>query len=148
LKTHIVIHHSATKDGDTFSWSAIRDFHKRVRGWSDVGYHWGIESVNGHLEIIQGRPTDFDGAHCKDFGMNQRGIGICLVGNFDLEVPSAALLAKARELVQWLSRLYGIRPENVIGHKEAQALAGLPPPDRKTCPGKLLDLDAFRASLK
>jgi len=37
-KTHVVIHHSLTKDGQAVSWGAIERFHRETQGWSDVGY--------------------------------------------------------------------------------------------------------------
>lgn len=146
-KTHIVIHHSLTKDSQTVSWPAIRDYHMRVNGWRDIGYNWGVELVNGTYVIQPGRPMDEDGAHCKDWGMNQKGIGICLVGNFDAEVPTLEALDTLAGLVENLRNVHHIPIENVIGHREAQERAGLPLELRKTCPGKLFDMTRFRAML-
>lgn len=169
-KTHIVIHHSFTVDGKTPDWSAIRLYHtswryggniisreeaqayksqgRRVEApWSDIGYHWGIENIDGALEVLQGRPTDYDGAHCKDFNMNHYGIGICLVGNFDYSVPTLGLWLKAKELTRWLMGIYKIPVVNVIGHHEAQAKAGVPVGSQKTCPGILFSMDKFRGAL-
>ena len=172
MKSHIVIHHSATKDGNTFDWGAIRQYHTsyRIDGrsvvkdeferrkvikdgkhfevpWIDIGYHWGIESVNGHLEIIRGRNTDYDGAHCKQLDMNHKGIGICLIGNFDGEIPSISLVEKTRDMVQWLMGVYNIPWTQVVGHREVQAKCGMPENERKSCPGKLFNMDAFRSTL-
>lgn len=172
LKTHIVLHHSATADGLRFDWGGIRKYHTsyRIDGnivtkpefdarklsgngwnfeepWRDIGYHFGIEEINGQLEILLGRMPEEDGAHCREASMNQAGIGICLVGNFDIQVPSVGLLGKTAALCKWLMERYGIPAKNVWGHREAQAAGGVLPEKRKTCPGKLFDMDRFRTML-
>ncbi len=52
---YIVIHHSLTKDGIIADWEAIRKHHKNVNGWSDIGYHYGIERVGKNLLLVDGR---------------------------------------------------------------------------------------------
>lgn len=170
MKSFIVIHHSLTTDGNSYNWGAIRKYHMSWRHdgrivnlqesinlkaqgkkieepWADIGYHWGIEMINGTLEVLQGRPTPFSGAHCKDANMNQIGIGVCLIGDFDKTQPSYELFQKLRELVQWLKTIYSIPTDNIIGHREAQAIVGIPLEQRKTCPGKLFNLGKFRESV-
>lgn len=103
--------------------------------------------VNGIYQVQIGRPVDDDGAHCKDWEMNKKGIGICLVGNFDAEVPTLEALEMLEALVENLRMAHAIPIENVIGHREAQERAGLPPEQRKSCPGKLFNMERFRARL-
>ncbi len=146
-KHYIIIHHSSTADGRTFSWGAIRDYHVKTLGWSAIGYHWGIERVGENIEVMMGRHPDETGAHCSQGMMNLRSFGVCLVGNFDIAPPPDDQLNIARGLVRWLMRLYNITPSNVLGHREVQAMWNLPEYSRKTCPGKKFDLDRFRAGL-
>lgn len=139
MKTHIVIHHSLTKDSETVSWGAIKDFHVNVNGWNDIGYHFGLELARDRYEIFMGRMTDEVGAHCPQNGMNTKGIGICLVGNFDIEKPSKLQYDKLIVLVKFLMRQYNIPKENISGHHDHNP--------GKSCPGKLFDMKWFKDQL-
>ena len=128
----IVVHHSLTKDSQTVSIGPIRDYHTKVNGWTDIGYHFIIENMRGHIEIVCGRMPDRQGAHCK--GYNKRSIGICFVGNFDSISPSNKIWNAGIKLVKFLMRQYNIK--NIVGHHELNP--------SKSCPGKYFDMDKFR----
>ena len=148
--TFIVIHHSLTKDSQTVSWGAIRRYHVKYRGFREIGYHLGIEDVNGQLEILLGRMPGEVGAHAREKRMNWMSIGICCIGNFDEEEPSDALIEKLSQAVRWLMEAYRIPWENVIGHRDVGLMAGRDWRDGefKTCPGKMFPMEEFRNSLK
>ncbi|MDA8137999.1 MAG: peptidoglycan recognition family protein [Desulfobacteraceae bacterium] len=158
----IVLHHSATADGKTVSWNAIRRFHTSYklegvaiaqdqvyalahqgapveRPWSDIGYHFGIELIGDHYEILAGRMMFESGAHCTQSRMNQRALGICFVGNFDSAPPPDAQWQMGLKLVRSLMEIFGVTLGNVYGHREL----GAP----KSCPGWMFDLHRFRAEL-
>lgn len=145
--TFIVIHHSQTKDGVAKDWEAIRRFHVERKGWSDVGYHYGIERVGERVAVQIGRSESTPGAHCKHAGFNQKSLGLCVVGNFDLTAPDEQLIVVLRGLVETLRHLYSIPRDHVLGHREAQMHDVTLKTPTKTCPGNLFDMDAFRASL-
>jgi len=127
--THIMIHHSATVDSETFSWNAIHRYHVDEMGWSDIGYHYGIENVNGFYEALIGRPVTMPGAHCK--GMNDKAIGICCVGNYDITIPNVAMLdVLSYNVIKPLMAIFEIPKENIVFHNEHS---------EKTCPGRLFD---------
>lgn len=128
----IIIHHSLTKDSDTVSWGAIRNFHVNDNAWSDIGYHFGIEKIRGQTEILMGRVTDRPGAHCR--GNNSDSIGICFVGNFDVDQVPIENWEYGIKLVKFLVRTYGIK--KIVGHTELNS--------NKSCPGKNFDMDKFR----
>lgn len=128
--THIMIHHSLTKDSETVSWGAIRKYHTRTLGWADIGYHFGIERLGSDYEALLGRPLDMKGAHCKEGGMNEKAIGICLVGNFDLVPPPNEALKVLRDrLLSPLMRIHNIPPSNIVFHRDYATY--------KSCPGNL-----------
>jgi hypothetical protein len=144
-KSYVVLHHSFSTDHGTLDVPAIRAYHKSL-GWKDVGYHFLLDRVGPDVEILFGRMPDQVGAHCHG-EMNKKAYGICLIGNFDIAPPPIDMWEKAVGLCQWLMEDHGIDPSRVIGHREAQAMAGLTPDQRKSCPGKLFNLDKFRVAL-
>jgi len=135
---YIVIHHSATRDGETMSWPAIRRFHTTPppdgRGWADIGYHIGIEQIAQTWEVFIGRPWTVAGAHAP--GRNSDSLGICLVGDFDQTAVPAQQWAAAVRLVRWLRGRFTVPVDRVVGHREVQK--------GRTCPGRYFDLAAFR----
>lgn len=70
----IILHCSATKEGQNFKAKDIDAWHKQ-RGFKGIGYHHVID-LDGTVET--GRPEDEIGAHCLNH--NARSIGICYIG--------------------------------------------------------------------
>ena len=128
----IIIHHSLTKDSETVSWGAIRDFHVQTNKFKDIGYHFGVENLRGQTEILVGRMPDETGAHCA--GHNTGSIGICLVGNFDEAPPPAESWDLAVKLCRYLVRQFGVK--EILGHTELNP--------GKSCPGKMFNMTRFR----
>lgn len=143
--THIVLHHNGVP-GRTVD--DIRRSHI-ARGFKETGYHWVIRD-DTQATVQRGRPTyrpngAFNpGAHVQ--GLN-RTIGICLIGNGNVKDFTVDQYAQLRHLVVTLMLEFGIPVERVIGHRETRALVPPAIATKKTCPGTLFDLDAFRASL-
>lgn len=127
----IILHHSLTKDSDTVSWGAIREYHKGL-GWSDIGYHFGLENLRGQIEIVMGRMPDQTGAHCG--GHNTGSIGICFVGNFDVDPVPKSSWDIGVKLCKFLVREYGIK--DIRGHHDYNP--------GKSCPGKNFNVGQFR----
>lgn len=138
--THIIIHHSLTKDSLTVSWGAIRKYHIFTNGWEKIGYHCGLELIDDAYEILIGRMWDETGAHCKEQGMNRKSLGVCFVGNFDLIEPPLAQWKKGVEFVAMLCRIFVIPVENIKAHRDYATY--------KSCPGKLFDMDKFRTDVQ
>lgn len=139
IPTHIVVHHSLTKDSGTVSWEAIRWYHMHTKRWIDVGYHYGIELVNNQYQILVGRMMNQVGAHCIEKGMNRKAIAVCLIGNFDLTSPPDAQLDLLVRLTRSLMELFSIPIENVTRHSDHASY--------KSCPGKLFPWSRFVSML-
>lgn len=141
VPTHIIVHHSLTKDGDTVSWGAIEDYHTKTEGWDDIGYHAGVEIINGRAYALVGRPLQYEAAATKEAHMNARALHVCVVGNFDDVLPSEAVLSVliSRVLMPWMVR-FNIPVENVMGHRDFTPY--------KSCPGKKFDLVKLRERIQ
>jgi len=133
----IVLHHSLTKDSETVSWGAIRNYHTDKCGWSDIGYHFGTELIGDHFEILTGRMMNEQGAHTK--GNNRNTLGICFVGNFDKnEVPPEQWNLGVR-FVASLCDVLKIEPSHIYGHRDFSSI--------KSCPGEKFNLIGFRTQV-
>ena len=75
--TEIILHCSATREGQDFKASDIKRWHLK-RGFKDIGYHYVID-LDGKIEV--GRPEEKVGAHVS--GHNTNSIGICYIGGLD-----------------------------------------------------------------
>jgi len=124
----VCIHHSATADSATSSWEAIRRWHIETNGWDEIGYHYGIEDVAGSLRLRIGRPLSLPGAHAV--GLNSSHIGICIVGNFDRDLPSIHRLDYLALVIADICRNYRLPVDSnsIKYHNDVSA---------KTCPGEL-----------
>lgn len=75
----IIVHCSATREGENFEVAEIRKWHL-ARGFNDIGYHFYIDLYG---EIHKGRDISKIGAHCK--GHNRNSIGICYCGGVEAD---------------------------------------------------------------
>lgn len=138
---HIVVHHSGSASGS----AAEFDKYHRSRGWDGLGYHFvignGHGAGDGEVETGLRWRKQMAGAHAGEIEYNQHGIGICLVGDFEHgQQPSARQMASLRRLVRFLQARTGVPTSEVVGHNDV-------PGKRTECPGRNLNLSAFRASL-
>lgn len=134
---YIVIHHTATSSGSVAS---LDRAHKH-NGWDGVGYHFVIGNGqgmgDGEVDPTPRWPVQKWGAHTKTANneYNNFGIGICMVGNFDLTAPSQAQLRSVSKLVAHLMKTYNIPSTRVLGHGQCK------PTD---CPGRHTSIARIR----
>ena len=60
----LIVHCSATREGQHITIDTIKDWHVKGRGWRDVGYHYVIY-LDGTIK--KGREDNVPGAHCKQY---------------------------------------------------------------------------------
>jgi N-acetyl-anhydromuramyl-L-alanine amidase AmpD len=138
---YIIIHHSATDVGNALDF----DYVHTMKQWKGLGYHFVIDNgtagkKDGHIEVAPRWIHQEDGAHCKADGMNYKGIGICLVGNFSVERVTSAQIESLLYLANVLKDYYNIPNSHILGHGQVK--------DAITeCPGKYFPWDEFRSRL-
>jgi len=136
----IIIHHSATETGGARAFDRAH----RARGWDELGYDFvignGTDTPDGYVEVGSRWKKQKQGAHCKTPSnyYNKYGIGVCLVGNFDIQYPSANQLASLKKLINFLCRRYDISSNHILGHREV-------PQTHTRCPGRHMPLDTIRS---
>lgn len=140
---YIVVHHSATDSGSVASIHSEHRQRKDAAGnsWLGIGYHFVIGNGNGMPDgdVV---PTfrwkeQLSGAHSGDAVFNTRGIGICLIGNFDKSRPTGRQLAAVKELVRVLSFRHQIPAKRVTGHSSIRPTS---------CPGQRFPLPEVQAA--
>ena len=120
----IIVHCSATREGQNISVDTIRKWHVEGRGWTDIGYHFYIDL---HGDIYKGRDIAKIGAHTK--GQNRNSIGICYCGGVEVDgkTPKDTRLDCQKEaLTAVLRTLKAMYPEAIIHSHNDFA--------RKACP--------------
>ena len=112
----IVIHCTATKEGQNFRAADIDRWH-RQRGWKMIGYNYVI-GLDGKIE--EGRPLTMTGAHAK--GWNDHSIGIVYVGGLDKNGKSkdTRTLAQKKAMHLLVEQLMEKYPTivDVLGHRD------------------------------
>ncbi|MFI4847850.1 N-acetylmuramoyl-L-alanine amidase [Gimesia chilikensis] len=141
---YIVIHHTASSSGSVES---IHELHSKKKdksgnSWLGIGYHFVIGNGNGmpdgEIESTFRWREQMHGAHAGNNAYNQKGIGICLVGNFENEPPTDAQMAAVKKLVGVLKAEYNISSQNVQGHRDVKATA---------CPGKYFPMSEVASAV-
>lgn len=114
--TEIIVHCSATPEGQNFTAEDIDRWHKQ-KGWQGIGYHYVIE-LDG--SVHKGRNEEVIGAHC--LGHNAYSIGVCYIGGLDkwTKAPKDTRTdAQKQALIDLLKSLKEKYPNAIIyGHRD------------------------------
>jgi len=136
---YIIIHHSATRTGN----AAIFDsHHRRLRMKYGLAYHFvignGKGSADGEIEVGGRWKKQLHGGHVRSRRMNERAIGICLVGDFNKTYPTSRQMENLVLLVRYLMKRCNVPKRRVVGHRDVQ---------KTDCPGKNFSLTRLRRRL-
>ena len=71
----LIVHCSATREGQHIDVDTIRSWHVDGRGWKDIGYHY-IIYLDG--TIHKGRQDNVPGAHCRKY--NKSSLEFVILG--------------------------------------------------------------------
>ena len=111
----IIVHCSATKEGNNVTASTIDQWHKD-RGWRCIGYHY-VVALDGTIEY--GRSIYETGAHVKN--QNEGSIGVCYIGGLgsSMEAKDTRTPEQKESLLLLLKTLKKMHPAATIhGHNE------------------------------
>lgn len=132
---YIVVHNSGTRQGNA---AAFEHYHRYVRKMPNgLAYHFvignGSSSKDGEIEIGGRWIRQIQGGHVHSDYLNNISLGICLVGDFNRDVPTKAQLEAVDELIKYLRKRVGRiggQPAVVYAHKFIN-----PPQWPTDCPG-------------
>jgi hypothetical protein len=134
----VIVHNSGTRQGSA---KVFDYYHRRVRRMKNgLAYHFvignGTSTRNGQIEIGDRWVRQTRGGHVHSDYMNNIGLGICLVGDFNRDQPTRAQLEACEELIKYLQERCGkmtVRP-----HREVN-----PPRWATDCPGDVFPYGWF-----
>ena len=141
---YIVLHHTATESGsvESIHEAHLQNKDKNGKPWLGIGYHFVIGNGNGmpdgEIEPTFRWRQQMHGAHAgaENPQYNQKGIGICMVGNFENTPPTPAQMQSVKTLVHTLRDQYRIPATDIVGHRDIKSTE---------CPGKLFPMTAVTA---
>lgn len=117
----VAIHHSAIPLDTNETIKSVQDLHMDTNHWADVGYHYIIDK-NGI--VYEGRDIHVRGASVA--GYNTGTIGLCVMGNFEIDSPLEIQLTVLQQVVNWLATTYTLT--HLAAHGEFNP--------ESVCPGK------------
>ena len=128
---HVVIHHSATESGTP---TGMDRYHREERHMENgLAYHFVIGNghgmADGEISIGNRWREQLDGGHLASEALNAKSIGICLVGNFDQDRPTAKQMASTEALVSYLLKRCRLAAAAVKTHQQIN-------PIHTRCPGR------------
>ena len=132
---YLVVHNSGTRQGNA---RAFDYYHKHVRKMQNgLAYHFvignGTSSGDGEIEIGNRWVRQINGGHVHSDYLNNIALGICLVGDFNRQVPTRSELESLEELIRYLRNRVGKidgKLSIVKAHREIN-----PPRWPTDCPG-------------
>jgi N-acetyl-anhydromuramyl-L-alanine amidase AmpD len=132
---YTVVHNSGTRQGSA---KAFEHYHRRVRKMQNgLAYHFvignGTSTGDGAIEIGNRWRRQINGGHVHSDYLNNIALGICLVGDYNRDVPTRRQLEALDELIRYVRKRVGKvegKQSIVKAHREIN-----PPRWPTDCPG-------------
>ncbi len=120
--TRIIVHHSATSKGGA---SSFDRYHRHGRGMKNgLAYHFvignGTSTGDGEIEVGGRWKDQLPGGHVRSEKLNETSIGICLVGNFEVQHPTRMQIKSLGDLTFHLRESLLTTSPEVLGHRDVQ----------------------------
>jgi len=144
---YIVIHHSAGAYGNIEFLQKVHRERQSNDPLDAIPYHYIVGNGNGlGVGVIKSdwrKTWNIWGMHVSvhNFDRNFRGLGICLIGNFETKHVSAKQYEAVVKLTKELMEKYNISVENISGH-------GYTKGESTKCPGKHFPMERFLRDLR
>lgn len=144
---YLVIHHSGTSEATAKGMDA---YHREKRHMENgLAYHFVIGNGRGMSDgeiSIGGRwIAQINGGHLRDEMLNDKALGVCLVGNFDETAPTTKQMNQLHALVAALLKRCDLNHHAVRTHQQIYQQFKFP---FTLCPGKKFPITSFLKLLK
>jgi N-acetyl-anhydromuramyl-L-alanine amidase AmpD len=111
-----------------------------------LAYHFVIDNGtsgrrDGQVEKGMRWKKQLHGGHVRQNWLNDCGIGICLVGNFNKQYVTKAQFDSLVKLVDKLRKTYHIPLKNIRGHRDFNG-------ERTVCPGNRFPMQKLKKRLR
>jgi hypothetical protein len=123
--TRYVIHHSATKSGDPWSFAK---YHVETNGWPGIGYAFVILKTGKIYQTNRLETISYNVAN-----NNTGSLGICLEGDYEKETPPTEQINALIWLIKHLSEKLGQKP--ILPHKALSSTS---------CPGSNVNIEYIK----
>ena len=132
---YIVVHNSGTRQGSA---RAFDYYHKHVRKMQNgLAYHFvignGSATGDGAIEIGSRWTRQINGGHVHSDYLNNIALGICLVGDYNRDVPTQRQREALDELIKYLRKRVG-KVDGKLSRVEPHRAVN-PPRWATDCPG-------------
>jgi N-acetylmuramoyl-L-alanine amidase len=143
---YIAVHHSAGSFGNISFLQQVHDERQPKDPIKAIPYHYVIGNGNGlglgEVAHDWRQELGLWGAHLSGANIyrNFAGIGICLIGNYDMQQVPEQQYSSLLRLTKSLMSKYGISANNVAGHGHVKG-------EQTRCPGKNFPMARFLADV-
>jgi hypothetical protein len=140
---NIVIHHAGVDEGTLKSFDR---YHREERHMENgLAYHFLIGNGqglgDGVIAVGKRWQEQLDGGHLRSATQNRTAVGICLVGNFDKNKPTANQMRSLESLTRALLQRCKLSSSAVKTHQQINVI-------HTRCPGRKFPTREFLAKLK